>query len=183
MRDYFFYNMIDSICAGKNLPDEINVVIEIPANLSPIKYEVDKDSGLVFVDRFLQVAMQYPANYGFIPHTLAEDGDPLDVMVITRYPLFPGCVIPSRPIGVLYMEDESGKDEKIIALPTKKSDPYYADIDDISQLPKIQIQQIKHFFERYKDLDQGKWVKVSNFGNSDEAKNVISKFIIKKGCA
>jgi inorganic pyrophosphatase len=168
---------IDKIKSGENLPEEVNVVIEVSAGSNPIKYEFDKESGAIFVDRFIQTPMFYPANYGFIPHTLAADGDPVDVMVITRYPLIPGCVIPVRPIGVLFMEDESGMDEKIIAVPKVKHDPFYKNVNDISDLPEIQIAQIKHFFERYKDLEPGKWVKISDFGSAKDAKDIITKFV------
>lgn len=168
---------IDKIKSGENLPEEVNVVIEVSAGSNPIKYEFDKASGAIFVDRFIQTPMFYPANYGFIPHTLAADGDPVDVMVITRYPLIPGCVIPVRPIGVLFMEDESGMDEKIIAVPKVKHDPFYKNVNDISDLPEIQIAQIKHFFERYKDLEPGKWVKISDFGSAKDAKDIITKFV------
>ncbi|QED23435.1 inorganic diphosphatase [Candidatus Deianiraea vastatrix] len=171
---------LDKIKAGEKVPDEVNVIIEVAAGSAPVKYEFDKDSGAIFVDRFIQTPMFYPANYGFIPHTLADDGDPVDVMVITRYPLAVGCVIPVRPIGLLYMEDESGKDEKIIAVPKAKSDPYYKDINELADLPETFVNQIKHFFERYKDLDAGKWVKISGFGTSKDAKEIISKFILNK---
>ncbi len=171
--------LIDKIKAGKNIPEEINVIIEVSAGSRPVKYEFDKESGAILVDRFVQTPMFYPANYGFIPHTLADDGDALDVMVITRYPIIPGAVIEARPIGLLYMEDESGKDEKIIAVPKIKSDPFYKDVHDIKDLPEIQIAQIKHFFERYKDLEPGKWVKISGFGNASEAKQIITKFLVK----
>lgn len=170
--------IIDKIEIGKDVPNEVNVIIEVPAGSSPVKYEFDKESCAIFVDRFIQTPMFYPANYGFIPHTLAEDGDPLDVMVITRYPLIPGSVITSRPIGVLYMEDESGKDEKIIAVPKVKLDPYYENVNDLKDLPEVSLNQMKHFFERYKDLEAHKWVKISGFGSAIEAKAIISKFII-----
>ena len=172
--------ILENIPVGSNIPEEINVIIEVGANSLPVKYEFDKDSGAVFVDRFIQTPMRYPANYGFIPHTLMGDGDPADVMVITRYPLVPGCVISCRPIGVLNMEDESGMDEKIIAVPKKKADPYYAKVEDISDLQDIVVSQIKHFFERYKDLDVGKWVKVGDFGDAKAAKELILKSILKK---
>jgi len=167
---------LSKIHIGKNVPNEVNVIIEVSAGSCPVKYEFDKDSGVIMVDRFIQTPMFYPANYGFIPHTLADDGDPLDVMVITRYPLIPGCVIEVRPIGVLYMEDESGKDEKIIAVPKIKSDPYYKNINELSDLPETFVNQIKHFFERYKDLDLGKWVKLDGLGDSKSAKEIIAKF-------
>ena len=147
--------------------EEFNVVIEIPAGSVPIKYEMDKDSGALFVDRFIGTAMSYPANYGFIPSTLSEDGDPADVVVITPYPIVAGAVVKCRPLGVLRMEDESGIDAKIIAVPTKKLCPIYNKVDKIEDLPELQIQQIVHFFENYKKLEKGKWVKLS--GIDDKA--------------
>ncbi len=171
--------IIDKISVGKDVPNEVNVIIEVSAGSTPVKYEFDKDAGAMIVDRFVQTPMFYPANYGFIPHTLAADGDPLDVMVVTRYPLIPGSVIAARPIGVLYMEDESGMDEKIIAVPKVKLDPYYSKVNELSDLPDVFVNQIKHFFERYKDLEPGKWVKITGFGASADAKTIISKFVIK----
>lgn len=168
---------IDKITSGKNVPNEINVVIEIPAGMGNIKYEFDKESGAICVDRFMQTPMFYPANYGFIPNTLADDGDPLDVLVVTRAPLVPGCVIAARPIGLIFMEDESGKDEKIIAVPTVKSDPYYEKVNELTDFPETFVNQMKHFFERYKDLDKGKWVKISGLGGKNEAFDIIKKFI------
>lgn len=141
--------------------EEFNVVIEIPAGSLPIKYEMDKESGALFVDRFVGTAMSYPANYGFIPNTLSEDGDPADVVVITPYPIAHAAVVKCRPLGVLRMEDESGIDAKIIAVPTKKQCPLYAEVDKLEDLPSLQIQQIVHFFENYKKLEKGKWVKLS----------------------
>ena len=157
--------------------NEINVVVEISANSGPVKYELDKDTGLLVVDRFLQVAMQYPCNYGFIPNTLSDDGDPIDVLVITDYPLIAGCVIKCKPIGLLFMEDESGKDEKIIAVPANKVDVKYAHVNDINDLSDIVKKKIKHFFERYKDLDANKWVEVSEFGNKAQALEMIHEAI------
>jgi inorganic pyrophosphatase len=163
-----------------NIPEEINVIIEIAMNSNPIKYEIDKDSGLVEVDRFMNVAMNYPCNYGYIPETLAGDGDPLDVLMICQYPLIPGCFIKARPIGVLMMEDESGIDEKIVALPTVKADPFYADINDISHLLDLTKQKIKHFFEHYKDLEKNKWVKVQDWQDAEQAKQLILKYALQK---
>ena len=167
---------IDKISVGKDVPNDINVIIEVTAG-SNVKYEMDKESGCLFVDRFLQTQMFYPANYGYIPHTLADDGDPLDALVFTRWKLAEGSVIRSKPIGVVYMEDEKGKDEKIICVPHKKLDKKYENINDISDLSKQEIDEIKHFFEHYKDLEDGKWVKISGFGNESEAKEIIKKFI------
>lgn len=149
--------------------EEFNVVIEIPAGTTPIKYEMDKDSGALFVDRFIGTAMSYPANYGFIPSTLSEDGDPADVVVITPYPIAFGAVVKCRPLGVLRMEDESGIDAKIIAVPTKKICPLYAEIDKLEDLPSLEIQQIVHFFENYKKLEKGKWVKLSGVEDASAA--------------
>lgn len=164
---------------GNKYPDTVNVVIEIPMNSDPVKYEIDHDTGALFVDRFLNVAMHYPANYGFIPETLGGDGDPLDVLVITRFPVSASSVIPSRPIGVLIMEDEKGMDEKIIALPDFKIDPSYENIKDIKDLDQFILDKISHFFERYKDLEKNKWVKIIGFKGSEEAKSLISKFVKK----
>jgi inorganic pyrophosphatase len=149
--------------------EEFNVVIEIPAGSAPIKYEMDKDVGILFVDRFVSTAMSYPANYGFIPNTLSEDGDPADVVVITPYPVTHGSMVKCRPLGVLRMEDESGIDAKIIAIPTKKVCPLYAEVDTLDQLPPLQIQQIVHFFENYKKLEKGKWVKLSGIEDANAA--------------
>ena len=168
---------ISKIAIGKNVPEEVNVIIEVPMGADPVKYEMDKDSGAIFVDRFVQTAMHYPCNYGFIPHTLSLDGDPADVLVVSRHPLVPGCVISARPIGVLLMEDDGGKDEKIIAVPTTKLDPYYADIKEHTDLPNIFIAQIQHFFEHYKDLEKGKWVKIAGWGNKARAIELINASI------
>ncbi len=164
------------IPAGKNPPEDIYVIVEIPEK-SAVKYELDKDSGLIFVDRFLFTPMYYPFNYGFIPNTLAKDGDPVDVLVISREPVVPGSVLRCRPIGVLIMEDEAGQDEKIIAVPVSKLDPSYEDIKSIDDLPKITREKIKHFFERYKDLEPGKWVKVIGWGSKEEACKLIEESI------
>jgi len=165
---------ISKLSAGKNFPEEFNVVVEIPQG-SSIKYELDKESGAIFVDRFNHTAMFYPFNYGFIPKTQAEDGDPVDVLVISTYPVAPGTVIPARPIGMLEMEDEAGIDTKIIALPVKKVDPFYEKIDEITDLsPKTQAM-IKHFFDHYKELESGKWVKTKNFLNKKSACDAVKK--------
>lgn len=164
---------IKKIPCGKNPPEEINVLIEITSGTAPVKYEFDKESGALFVDRFLQVSMSYPCNYGFIPNTLSGDGDACDVLVIADMPLMPGCVVPARPIGVLLMEDEAGVDEKILAVPTKKSNPYYASIDSYEDLPKVMLDRISHFFESYKKLDKDKWVKIQGWANADKAKELI----------
>lgn len=168
---------ISKIAIGKNVPEEINVIIEVPAGAAPVKYEMDKDSGAIFVDRFVQTAMHYPCNYGFIPHTLSLDGDPADVLVVTRYPLVPGCVIPCRPVGVLLMEDDGGKDEKILAVPTVKMDPYYENIKTYTDFPETYINQIKHFFEQYKAIEKGKWAKVTGWGDKARAIELIEASI------
>ncbi len=165
------------ILIGKNAPWDINVVIECPQGSEPIKYEMDKESGALVVDRFLHTAMQYPCNYGFIPHTLSGDGDPADVLVVGRRPLMPGCVIAVRPIGALIMEDESGEDEKILAVPQSRLHPFYNEVQTYKDLPPILIQQIAHFFEHYKDLESNKWVKVTGWKDADGAAELIQQAI------
>ena len=164
---------ISKIPVGKNAPSDVNVIIEISYRSDPIKYEVDKDSGAMFVDRFLHTAMYYPVNYGFIPHTLSGDGDPVDVMVLGRTPVVPGAVLRSRPIGVMYMEDESGVDEKILAVPHTKLHPYYDNIDDYSQVRPTELHRIEHFFTHYKDLEEGKWAKIKGWGDAKAAEEAI----------
>jgi inorganic pyrophosphatase len=164
---------LENLSAGSNLPEEFNVIIEIPANSAPIKYEMDKESGALFVDRFVGTGMSYPVNYGFIPHTLSEDGDPADVLVITPFPVAHGSVIKSRAIGVLRMEDESGIDAKILAVPTKKVCPMLADVESYTQLPQLLVDQIKYFFEHYKGLEKGKWVKITGWEDANAAKQEI----------
>ena len=168
---------ISQIPAGKNIPEEINVIIEIPANSEPVKYEVDKDTGALLVDRFMATAMFYPCNYGYIPNTLSEDGDPLDVLVPTPYPLINGSVIKCRPVGVLKMEDESGIDAKLIAVPVDKLSVIYREVKEATDLPALLLQQIEHFFEHYKDLEKGKWVKVQGWADAAEAKAEIEKAV------
>ena len=161
---------------GKKAPDEVNVLIEIPLG-SNIKYEYDEEEGVIKVDRILYTSMVYPFNYGFIPGTLEEDGDPLDVLIVSDYTLLPGTVIEVRPIGILYMRDEEGEDAKIIAVPKDKIDPTYSNIKDINDLPQAIKNKIVHFFEHYKELEPGKWVKVSGWGGASEAKARISEAI------
>ncbi|MES2215082.1 MAG: inorganic diphosphatase [Pseudomonadota bacterium] len=168
---------VNKISRGKNCPEEVNVIIEIPMNSDPVKYEFDKDSGAIFVDRFMQSAMHYPCNYGFVPHTLSDDGDPVDVMVIAHYPVVPGAVIACRPIGVLIMEDESGQDEKIIAVPVAKLDVTFADIKAMEDIDPMLKARIVHFFEHYKDLEKGKWVKVTGWADAAKAKSLISEAV------
>jgi inorganic pyrophosphatase len=165
----------DKIPAGKSLPDDIYVVIEIPANHEPIKYEIDKDTDSLMVDRFMATPMFYPANYGYIPNTLSEDGDPLDVLVVTPYPVVPGSVIRSRPIGILNMSDEAGQDAKLLAVPHDKLSTLYKHVKEASDLPELLIRQIEHFFENYKDLETGKWVKVDGWADSAAARAEIIK--------
>ncbi|CAN5223488.1 inorganic diphosphatase [soil metagenome] len=160
---------IKDVPAGKKIPDEFNVVIEIPMNADPIKYEVDKDTGMLFVDRFMMTAMHYPANYGYVPKTLCDDGDPVDVLVHTPFPLLPGVIVPCRAVGVLKMEDEAGGDAKVLAVPIDKICPLYIYWKTITDVPEIRLRQIQHFFEHYKDLEAGKWVKVVGWGGVEEA--------------
>ncbi|HAD49561.1 MAG: inorganic diphosphatase [Idiomarina sp.] len=164
---------LGNVPAGSNLPDEVNVIIEIPANADPIKYEVDKDTGTLWVDRFMATPMFYPCNYGFVNHTLSLDGDPVDVLVPTPYPLQAGSVIKCRPVGVLKMSDESGEDAKVIAVPVSKLSKEYDHIQDVNDLPELLRSQITHFFERYKELEKGKWVKVEGWGDVNAAKEEI----------
>ncbi len=170
---------INRIAVGKAPPYDINAVIEIPAGGSPVKYELDKDSGALFVDRFLHTAMFYPANYGFIPHTLSSDGDPCDVLVVSHVPVVAGAVIRSRPIGALKMEDEAGGDEKIIAVPVDKLHPFYNDVQTYKDLPDILLQQIEHFFVHYKDLEKGKFVNSAGWVGPDEAAKMITEGIVR----
>lgn len=163
----------DNVPAGKDLPNDINVIIENPMGGQPVKYEVDKDTGVLFVDRFLHTPMYYPGNYGYVPNTLSGDGDPVDVLVISHLPITPGAVLRSRPVGVLKMEDDGGQDEKIIAVPVSKMIPLYDDVKDYTDLPKITLEQIEHFFTHYKDLEKGKWVKVLGWDNIDMAKQML----------
>lgn len=164
---------IDKIPTGKNPPDDFNVLIENPLGGDPVKYEVDKESGAMFVDRFLHTAMYYPGNYGFIPHTLSDDGDPVDVLVIGNTPVVPGAVIRCRAVGVIMMEDEAGGDEKIIAVPVDKLHPYHSNVMDYTDIRPILREQIEHFFAHYKDLEKGKWVKTNRWGSADEARALI----------
>ena len=164
---------LDAILSGQNPPEDINVIIEVPVGGEPIKYEMDKASGTLFVDRFLYTPMRYPGNYGFVPHTLSADGDPIDVLVCNTRAIIPGAVINCRPVGVLVMEDDGGGDEKIIAVPSAKLTQRYAKVQTYTDLPEISIEQIEHFFAHYKDLEPGKWVKIDHWGHADEAKKLI----------
>jgi inorganic pyrophosphatase len=168
---------IDAISIGDNPPHDINVIIEVPVGGEPIKYEIDKASGAMVVDRFLYTSMRYPGNYGFVPHTLSDDGDPIDVLVANTRPLMPGCVMKCRPIGVLFMRDESGGDEKLVAVPHEDVSGNYGEVHTMEDLPQIRRDQISHFFERYKDLEPGKWVKIDRWGDADDARAMIEKAI------
>ena len=170
---------LDAVPSGKNPPEDINVVIEVPVGGEPIKYEMDKASGTLFVDRFLYTPMRYPGNYGFVPHTLSADGDPIDVLVCNTRAIVPGAVINCRPVGVLVMEDDGGGDEKVIAVPSVKLTRRYERVRNYTDLPDITLQQIQHFFEHYKDLEPDKWVKIDHWGNADEAKRLIGEAIAR----
>ncbi len=163
----------EKVSSGRDLPNDFNVIIEIPMNADPIKYEVDKESGALFVDRFMGTAMHYPCNYGYIPHTIADDGDPVDVLVVTPFPLVPGVVVRCRPIGVLKMVDEAGGDAKVLAVPVDKILPWYKHWNQPADVQPERLSQIQHFFEHYKDLEVGKWVKVEGWGSQDDAKAEI----------
>lgn len=164
---------INKIPAGKNPPDDFNVIIEIPKGGYPVKYELDKESGAMHVDRFLNTAMTYPGNYGFIPHTLAHDGDPCDVLVLGEAAVIPGAVIEARAIGALIMTDEAGSDDKIIAVPTTRLNPYYSELASYLELPKILCDQIAHFFQHYKDIEKGKWVAGLKWSGVEKAHQLI----------
>jgi inorganic pyrophosphatase len=164
---------LDRVDSGLDVPNNINVIIEIPAHSDPVKYEVDKETGAMFVDRFMNTAMHYPCNYGYVPHTLSDDGDPVDVLVLTPVPLIFGSVVRCRPVGVLKMTDESGDDAKVLAVPTDKLCKVYRSVQDFRDLPPMILEQIAHFFEHYKDLDEGKWVRVDGWYGIDEAKEEI----------
>ena len=159
--------------AGKNVPDEINVIIEIPMNGEPVKYEVDKDTGAIFVDRILGTAMHYPCNYGYVNNTLCGDGDPVDVMVISRFAFAPGSVVRCRPVGVLNMSDESGEDAKVLAVPVEKISPMNKHIQTLADVPELLLNRVAHFFEHYKDLEDGKWVKIEGWEDEAAAKKEI----------
>ncbi len=165
--------ILDNISPGANPPDEVNVVIEIPSHADPVKYEMDKDTGALFVDRFMNVAMFYPCNYGFVPKTLSEDGDPVDVLVVTPVPVMSGCIISCRPVGVLNMTDESGPDAKILAVPSTKLHTMYDNVNSMADLPSELLHQITHFFEQYKVLEPDKWVRVEAWAGPDDAKAEI----------
>ncbi|MBJ7313129.1 MULTISPECIES: inorganic diphosphatase [unclassified Rugamonas] len=164
---------LNKVPSGRDLPNDFNVIIEIPMNADPIKYEVDKESGAIFVDRFMGTAMHYPCNYGYVPNTLSDDGDPVDVLVITPFPLIPGVVVRCRPIGVLKMTDESGEDAKVLAVPVDKVLSIYSHWQKPEDLNELRLRQIQHFFEHYKDLEKGKWVKIDGWYGVEDAKQEI----------
>jgi len=168
---------LDAIAIGKNPPEDVNVVIEVAIGGEPIKYEMDKEAGTLVVDRFLYTPMRYPGNYGFVPHTLSDDGDPIDVLVANTRPIVPGAVINVRPVGVLKMADDGGGDEKIIAVPSPKLTQRYVNVRNYTDLPSITLEQIQHFFEHYKDLEPGKWVKVQGWGDAEEARALIMEAV------
>jgi inorganic pyrophosphatase len=168
---------IEAVSIGANPPDEVNVIVEVPVGGEPIKYEMDKEAGTLVVDRFLYTSMRYPGNYGFVPHTLSGDGDPLDVLIANQRGIVPGAVIAVRPIGVFLMQDEAGVDEKIIAVPVSRLTRRYDQVHDYTQLPEITVKQIEHFFQHYKDLEQLKWVKGLGWGDAATAKRIIVECI------
>ncbi len=170
---------ITKIAIGQNPPDDINVLIEVPLGGEPIKYEIDKASGAMFVDRYLYTAMRYPCNYGFIPHTLSLDGDPIDVMVVGQRALVPGAVVRARPVGVLLMEDDGGEDEKILAVPHQKLTRFYEKVHNYTDLPETLCDRISHFFEHYKDLEPNKWVKVRGWEGVERARELINEAIAR----
>lgn len=168
---------IEAISIGRDPPREVNVIVEVPVGGEPIKYEMDKEAGTLVVDRFLYTSMRYPGNYGFIPHTLSDDGDPIDVLIANQRGIFPGAVIAVRPVGVLMMEDEAGGDEKIIAVPVPRLTRRYESVHEYTDLPDITLSQIAHFFEHYKDLEPRKWVKVKGWGSAADAQRMIVEAI------
>ena len=168
---------ISKISVGDNVPESLNVIIEVPTGGEPVKYEFDKPSGALFVDRILHTPMRYPANYGFIPHTLSPDGDPLDALVVARSPFIPGCVVRARPIAVLHLEDEHGGDEKLLCVPDDKTFPYYSNVQEKEDLPDIVAQQVEHFFTHYKDLESEKWVRIGQWGDAAKARQVLLEAI------
>lgn len=174
---------LELVPSGRDVPNEINVVIEIPKDAEPVKYEVDKDTGAIFVDRILSTPMRYPCNYGYVPHTLCGDGDPADVLVVLPLPLIPGSVIRCRPVGVLKMTDEAGGDEKLLAVPVGKVFAGYSHISDIEQVSAHWLERIGHFFEHYKDLEKGKWVKLDGWGNAAEAKAILMDAVARHAAA
>ena len=172
---------LEAISTGKNPPDDVNVIVEVPVGGQPIKYEMDKEAGTLVVDRFLYTPMAYPGNYGFVPHTLSPDGDPLDALVVARSPFIAGCVVRARPIAVLNLEDEAGGDEKLVCVPVDETFPYYSNVGEKEDLPEIVFEQIEHFFTHYKDLEKKKWVRVGTWGDRDEARRITMEAIERYG--
>jgi inorganic pyrophosphatase len=170
---------IDAISIGNDPPHDVNVIVEVPLGGQPIKYELNKEAGTLVVDRFLYTSMAYPGNYGFVPHTLSADGDPIDVLVCNTRPLLPGCVINVRPIGILVMEEDSGVDEKVIGVPSPHLTRRYDGVTNYSDVPTITLQQIEHFFEHYRDLEEGKWVKIGDWGDASAARRAIGAAIAR----
>lgn len=168
---------IDKIAVGENAPWDVNVIIEVPVGTEPVKYEMDKDSGALFVDRIMHTSMRYPCNYGFIPHTLADDGDAVDALIANRTPIMPGAVVRCRPLGVLIMEDEAGMDEKLLMVPVAKLHPFYEDVRSYQDLPQIYLDQIAHFFQHYKDLEKDKWAKILGWEGAEKAASLIEQGI------
>jgi inorganic pyrophosphatase len=169
---------IDAIKVGENPPEDINVIVEVPYGGEPVKYEMDKEAGTMIVDRILYTSMRYPGNYGFVPHTLSDDGDPIDVLIANKRPLIPGAVINCKPVGILHMTDEAGGDEKLVAVPSAHISAMYKDVNTLDDLPKLLVDQIAHFFQRYKDLEDGKWVNIDRWGDAEEAKAAIMKSLV-----
>lgn len=168
---------VTKISPGRNPPDDLHAIVEIPLGGVPVKYEIDKDSGALFVDRFLHTAMYYPGNYGFIPQTLSADGDPCDVLVVSQMPVVPGAVVRCRPVGALMMEDEAGCDEKILAVPVDALHPFFTGVHSYRDLPPIMIEQVAHFFRHYKDLEKGKWVSIVRWLDADAARDLVTAAI------
>jgi inorganic pyrophosphatase len=174
---------IDAVSIGKNPPHEVNVIVEVPVGGEPIKYEMDKEAGTLVVDRFLYTSMRYPGNYGFIPHTLSDDGDPCDVLIANQRGIVPGAIVAVRPVGVLRMQDEAGGDEKIVAVPVPRLTRRYEKVHNYTDLPEITLKQIEHFFQHYKDLESDKWVKVMGWGDAEEARQLILEGIERQKVA
>lgn len=174
---------IDAIPSGNDAPFDVNVIVEVSVGGEPIKYEMDKAAGTLFVDRFLYTPMRYPGNYGFVPHTLSDDGDPIDVLICNTRPVIPGAVMNCRPVGVLVMEDDGGKDEKVLAVPSAAVSRRYTHIENYSDLPEITLHQVQHFFEHYKDLEPGKWVRIEGWGDVDTAHQMIRDAIDREKAA
>ncbi len=171
--------IIDEIPIGKEPPWDINVIIEVPFGREAVKYEMDKKSGALYVDRVMHTSMRYPCNYGFVPHTLSEDGDPIDILVASPVEFLSGSIVRCRPVGVLKMEDEKGSDEKILAVPVDALNPYYSKVNQYTDLPKILLEQISHFFAHYKDLESGKWVEVKGWESAEHAAKLINNAIVR----